>query len=850
MKISKITSLIFSFLFLLSCNTQEQIANLQTQLNELNNAHIASIDSQIENIKASITNMSVLERELQSFIQQLDNSDKSQSEEIKAMKVSLNQIEQALSKRIDELRAYVDNGTLKERDWIKATFSTLEQYQMTCNELAIIRQTLANMQENFSQSINTAISDSEESLRSWVNNKLTAYYTIAEVDAKLELLKSSIEDGDIALEEEYQNLKEELAVTKGNIKAAYEKAIKDAITNSEGVLTAKISGEIQVATSTLYSEIDALCNKISGIESRINLIETRLEEIERIINGISSLAYVPSYSDNRCVMWYGRNMDGKMVGDRDTLSFEVSPTGTVAQLLASVDVKFEAQAVYNTIVKSSVEMVELPVLEKYGDGEILTIVVSGENMKDSFFLGDEGASCRVLIKTGNAETISDYIQMRPSAIYYRAYFSSTQISLGVGGTAVPEITMTPSPSPLTFTSSDTNVFTVDKDGVLTGLEEGIASLTMTTISGFSQTVTVEVVPIDLSVDGTANCYVVPCSGHFSFKATVRGNSSYSLAGTPTQAKVLWESYGTSITPKVGDLISQVLFEDGKVVFKTPEVLKNGNAVIAVMDKGGKILWSWHIWMCKDYYPDDSAQIYNNAAGTVMDRNLGATSATPGDVGSLGLLYQWGRKDPFLGSSRIDLNIEAKSTLSWPEPISYSDVYHTISYVEADPATFLYSVEYPTTFITTDDSRGDWFYDPFGVGDYLWTRKRQYSKTIYDPCPVGYRVPEVTVWYKALGNQSGFYAGSVWDKNNHGINFTGESSSLGNSDSIWYPAAGYLRGDNGMRCDDNLNYGSYWTSSPYSTKAFYFSFGSGVYVITKDTNRGERAYARSVRCVKE
>ena len=35
---------------------------------------------------------------------------------------------------------------------------------------------------------------------------------------------------------------------------------------------------------------------------------------------------------------------------------------------------------------------------------------------------------------------------------------------------------------------------------------------------------------------------------------------------------------------------------------------------------------------------------------MMDRNLGATSATPGNVGSLGLLYQWGRKDPFLGSS--------------------------------------------------------------------------------------------------------------------------------------------------------------------------------------------------------
>ncbi|MCC8062106.1 MAG: hypothetical protein LIO68_02535, partial [Rikenellaceae bacterium] len=32
----------------------------------------------------------------------------------------------------------------------------------------------------------------------------------------------------------------------------------------------------------------------------------------------------------------------------------------------------------------------------------------------------------------------------------------------------------------------------------------------------------------------------------------------------------------------------------------------------------------------------------------MDRNLGAMSASPG-VASYGLLYQWGRKDPFVGS---------------------------------------------------------------------------------------------------------------------------------------------------------------------------------------------------------
>ncbi len=173
---------------------------------------------------------------------------------------------------------------------------------------------------------------------------------------------------------------------------------------------------------------------------------------------------------------------------------------------------------------------------------------------------------------------------------------------------MPEITVYPSPAPLTFISSDTDVFTVDGDGMLAGVAEGVALLTMTTISGFSQTMTVNVIPMDLSSNGTANCYIVPLTGHFSFKATVKGNnSSCPLDGTPTRAKVLWESYGTDMRPKVGSLISQVLFKDGKVVFKTPEVLKNGNAVIAVQDAEGRILWSWHIWICKDYCPGDTDQ---------------------------------------------------------------------------------------------------------------------------------------------------------------------------------------------------------------------------------------------------
>lgn len=83
------------------------------------------------------------------------------------------------------------------------------------------------------------------------------------------------------------------------------------------------------------------------------------------------------------------------------------------------------------------------------------------------------------------------------------------------------------------------------------------------------------------------------------------------------------------------------------------------------------------------------QVYYNKAGTMMDRNLGATSAIPGDVGALGLLYQWGRKDPFLGSSSIRRNKEALSTISWPLPVVST----------SNTGTIEYSITHPTTYIT-------------------------------------------------------------------------------------------------------------------------------------------------------
>ena len=331
---------------------------------------------------------------------------------------------------------------------------------------------------------------------------------------------------------------------------------------------------------------------------------------------------------------------------------------------------------------------------------------------------------------------------------------------------------------------------------------------------------------------TANCYVVSQEGTYSIPA-VKGNSVESV-GDVASAEVLWESFGTDVTPTVGDIIEQVQYEatTGKIVFSTPVTLKNGNAVIAAKDASGEILWSWHIWVCKDFDPEATAQEYYNNAGVMMDRNLGAISATPGDVGAMGLLYQWGRKDPFLGSSSISSSIKAASTLSWPSTVSSNPSTGSIDY----------AVKHPTTFIMLNSRNYDWYYTNNSSTD---NTRWQSAKTIYDPCPPGWRVPggdSGIVWIKAMGSGGSF--SYTWDSANKGMNFAGK---FGSSSTIWCPAMGAVQGGDGSLYDVSFH-GHWWSCSPNGEDAYALSFNYVGYVYP--SAYGNRASGCSVRCQKE
>ena len=336
---------------------------------------------------------------------------------------------------------------------------------------------------------------------------------------------------------------------------------------------------------------------------------------------------------------------------------------------------------------------------------------------------------------------------------------------------------------------------------------------------------------DLSAEGTANCYFIKAAGNYKFKA-VQGNTNMSV-GNVKKTEVLWESFGTDVMPNVGDLIASTGYKNGYVYFTTSEEFKNGNASIAARNSKDVILWSWHIWCSEEGWVD---QVYPNNAGTMMDRNLGATSATPGDIGAFGLMYQWGRKDPFMSSCDLYGTALAASTATWSVASSLGDtdkaaMIDRMDFVEENPMTY------------AEDWSGR--YVP-GNG---WCIS-EFPKGLYDPCPVGYRVPdggEDGFWSTAIEAPSNLWNTNLWNSStmqwvNDGFNWTLADGIT----TAWYPATGSY--NIGWQLE-NVGYsGFYWSASinTDNNDVYYLSF------YPEHVNPADDYFRRvfPVRCVKE
>ena len=178
----------------------------------------------------------------------------------------------------------------------------------------------------------------------------------------------------------------------------------------------------------------------------------------------------------------------------------------------------------------------------------------------------------------------------------------------------------------------------------------------------------------------------------------------------------------------------------------------GNAVIGLLDSRGVCIWSWHIWSV-DYEIEATAQTY--ASGAVfMDRNLGALATDCTQAAAKGLYYQWGRKDPFpYPALATDAYTQAPTV--YAPGFEYAESNPRTSGTESpyDVMTLEWATAHPTTYmdgVFYEDweewtSVADWLYvHPPNLWGNVTTGKNNISRTshksIYDPCPPGWKVP--------------------------------------------------------------------------------------------------------------
>ena len=313
-------------------------------------------------------------------------------------------------------------------------------------------------------------------------------------------------------------------------------------------------------------------------------------------------------------------------------------------------------------------------------------------------------------------------------------------------------------------------------------------------------------------------------------------------------------------------------------------IQSGNAVVAVTKGSGAsktVLWSWHLWFApKDAL--DKIQVTNHQSvtyyftkealgwkptqwsGSTYDKprtvkvkveqtvaNNGTKqnaviniTQKPGNVRKgATTLYQFGRKDAFPGVATSDLKAggiteNAGDNMSIKNNIQNPDKFYI----------------YGSSVYTNYGYYNLWSADNTVTGGYNQGNDNPVVKTVYDPCPVGFKMPANNAFtgFTTTGlnstsqsemNVDGTDDWQQWT-NNFGHNFWTNSSKTA---TINFPASGLRRRNAGSLFDVG-NYGCYWSAvSGGAVDGCSLGFGSGD---VRPLRFSTRTHGFAVRAVSE
>ena len=285
-------------------------------------------------------------------------------------------------------------------------------------------------------------------------------------------------------------------------------------------------------------------------------------------------------------------------------------------------------------------------------------------------------------------------------------------------------------------------------------------------------------------------------------------------------------------------------------------IRNGNAVIAVKNSAGTVMWSWHLWFAQAQELDlipvknhdgviykftrsilgavhtkyESTSYFNprkvrltieQQMGNNHQKNTSEITIvqTPNSVQEdLGVMFQGGRKDALPGDYTVNpangFAFVSGRNHTYGESIRRPNVM--FSKLADDSNNWIWNWNkdyYINSWSMNNTTYNNWSNDPI-------------VKTIYDPCPAGFHLPASKAF-------TGFTTtgGNIFGVDVDGINMVGEfkkgmtfKTGIGNS-TIYFPALGWRFDTSGDDVEYNGDIGYYWTALPSRTsgKGFYVLF---------------------------
>ena len=332
----------------------------------------------------------------------------------------------------------------------------------------------------------------------------------------------------------------------------------------------------------------------------------------------------------------------------------------------------------------------------------------------------------------------------------------------------------------------------------------------------------------------------------------------------TQASIVWTDQSGII--EASSLGIEDVGTNAFVRFRVPQdKIKNGNAVIAVKNALGTVMWSWHLWFAHDdalntvtctNYQDHKYKFTQENLGWKYTALSGTSYTSPRKVRvtveqtvanggvkqsayititqnphnarqGYSTFYQFGRKDAFPGTNTLaegSFSVEQSSGYSLQNTIQHPDIFYGWNSGYRD-------VYFKNIWSADNTSEG--------------YNDNPLVKTIYDPCPAGFHMPASNAFTGFTKNGQDGGAKNVSGAWDWGWNFNNKITSP--DATVYFPALGYR--DN---YDGSLgrvgSYGYYWSAVPYNTDyGCYLYFNSGnVY----PRNGNGRSYGFSVRPVAE